>query len=123
MQGFTCGRRLSITNIVSDERFWHCRPNDLGHWELIQWACGNGIRHFDFGSVRYDGQSQYKRKWGCDLESSAYFYLVDDQNKYSVETFDSSSRSMGMAGRLWNTLIPRFGGRLLGPALRKQLMR
>lgn len=121
--GFSCGRRISITNIVSDDRFWNLRPNDLIHWEYIKWACENGMQHFDFGSVRYGGQSQYKKKWGCELESSGYFFLANSPKDAQFETFDSSSRSIGTAGRLWNTLMPQSGARLLGPILRKHLMR
>lgn len=120
--GFRCGRRVSIVNIVSDERAWHMRPNDLVHWEFIKWAVERGCLHFDFGSVRYQGQSQFKEKWGCDMQDSGYYFLAADAASVH-RSFDSSSRTMALAGRVWQRFVPPTLARIMGPLLRRHLVR
>ncbi len=121
--GFTCGRRVSIVNIVSDERFWEFRPNDLVHWEFIRWARANGYRHFDFGSVRYSGQEQFKSKWGCEMTESGYRLLPAAGRAAPSATFDSSGGTMQLASRLWARWVPEWVARRLGPSIRRSLMR
>ncbi len=120
--GFSCGRRVSIINIVSDERYWDLRPNDLVHWEYIKWACENGYRYFDFGSVRYDGQAQFKEKWGCLLRDSGYYFLTTKSGA-KFESFDSSSGAMTLASKVWAKYVPRPVAKAIGPVLRKHLLR
>jgi CelD/BcsL family acetyltransferase involved in cellulose biosynthesis len=120
--GFACGRRISITNIVSDERHWELRPNDLVHWEFIRWAVENGYEQFDFGSVRYEGQAQYKSKWGCELQDSGYYYLSADAGS-NQPAFDSSSGAMTFAGKFWAAAMPGALARAIGPVVRKHLIR
>jgi len=120
--GFSCGQRVSIINIVSDERYWHLRPNDLVHWEYIKWARESGFRYFDFGSVRYDGQAQFKEKWGCVLRDSGYYFLATKSDA-RFENFDSSSRTMAFASKVWANFMPQPVARAVGPTLRKHLLR
>jgi lipid II:glycine glycyltransferase (peptidoglycan interpeptide bridge formation enzyme) len=120
--GFACGRRVSIVNIVSDERFWELRPNDLVHWEFVKWARTAGHRHFDFGSVRYAGQEQFKSKWGCEMVSSGYYLVAAAGRDAPPATFDSSGGTMTLASRLW-TRVPAWAARWLGPPIRRNLMR
>jgi serine/alanine adding enzyme len=120
--GFTCGARVNIINIVSDSRSWNVRPNDLIHWEYIQWAYQQGCRYFDFGSVRYEGQLHYKKKWGCIISDHAY-YFVNAKEAAPVATFNSSSSTMKTFSELWSKYMPRPGELLLGPFLRKNLIR
>ena len=121
--GFACGQRVSITNIVSDERYWDLRPNDLVHWEFVKWASAEGYRYFDFGSVRYGGQRQFKSKWGCVLADSGYYFLAPHGAGAAQETFDSSSGTMQAASKLWARLMPPEMAQRLGPVLRRNLMR
>jgi CelD/BcsL family acetyltransferase involved in cellulose biosynthesis len=121
--GFTCGHRVNIVNTVSDERYWHLRPNDLVHWEFIKWAHGAGYTCFDFGSVRYEGQSRYKKKWGCTFDGHAYYFLAARNNGVRLRTFDSSSGTMKGFARLWSAHVPAPVAQRLGPCLRKHLVR
>lgn len=120
--GFTCGRRVSIINIVSDERYWEERPNDLIHWEYIKWAQQAGISWFDFGSVRYEGQLRYKQKWGCRIEPHAY-YILSREPQQKAAGFDSSSSTMKKMSDFWSRHVPKAVGKAIGPLLRKQLVR
>jgi len=120
--GFSCGRRVNVINIVSDERYWEERPNDLVHWEYIKWAHNQGFEYFDFGSVRYEGQRRYKQKWGCQIEPHAYYFLSGSERK-EVSTFNSSSSGMKKSSDLWARYVPGSVAKAVGPFLRKQLVR
>ena len=120
--GFTCGRRVSLVNIVSDERYWEDRPNDLIHWEYLKWAHQAGMSWFDFGSVRYEGQLRYKQKWGCRIEPHAY-YILSREPQQKTAGFDSSSSSMKKMSDLWAKRVPKAVGKIIGPLLRKHLVR
>jgi len=120
--GFSCGSRVSIINTISDPRGWHLRPNDLLHWEFIKWAAVSGYDTFDFGSVRYQGQLDFKRKWGCELLEHKYYSIKADQSARSV-TLDSSSDNMHTMSNLWSRYVPISFGKYLGPIIRKQLVR
>jgi serine/alanine adding enzyme len=120
--GFTCGRRVSIINIVSDERYWEERPNDLIHWEYIKWAQQAGFSWFDFGSVRYEGQLRYKQKWGCRIEPHAYYVLPREPHAKAAG-FDSSSPTMKKMSDFWSHHVPKAIGKAIGPFVRKHLVR
>jgi CelD/BcsL family acetyltransferase involved in cellulose biosynthesis len=120
--GFTCGGRVSIINIVSDERYWEERPNDLIHWEYIKWAKEAGFSCFDFGSVRYEGQLRYKQKWGCRIEPHAYYVLPREPHAKAAG-FNSSSPAMKKMSDLWSHHVPKAVGKAIGPFMRKHLVR
>ena len=101
---------------------WELRPNDLIHWEYIQWAHRQGFQRFDFGSIRYEGQLHYKKKWGCTIADHAYYYVRVD-HAAGAETFDSSSPRMKRMSELWAKHMPPAAARMLGPAIRKNLIR
>lgn len=120
--GFSTGTRVSVINTVSDPAHWNLRPNDLLHWEFVKWAAANGHSYFDFGNVRYDGQMGFKAKWGCQLAEHK-FYLMQVAGKSEPSTLDSSSDSMQRMASLWSRYVPLSAGRLIGPHIRKQLVR
>jgi CelD/BcsL family acetyltransferase involved in cellulose biosynthesis len=123
--GFECGKRISIINIVSDHRFWEVRPNDLIHWEYVKWAHSAGYEYFDFGSIRYEGQLQYKKKWGCTIVDHGYYHLARGKaaRSESAETFNSSSGMMQKFSKMWADYVPQSVCRTIGPILRKNLVR
>lgn len=121
--GFSCGSRVSIINTVSDPSEWHLRPNDLLHWQFVKWAAETNRKCFDFGSVRYEGQMIFKKKWGCELLEHKYYFVVGDDVKTRPRTLDSSSDSMHTMATLWSRYVPLSVGRILGPMVRKQLVR
>ncbi len=122
--GFSCGKRVSIINIVSNETFWEVRPNDLIHWEYIKWAHSAGFQYFDFGSIRYEGQLRYKKKWGCTITDHGYYHLGGESSAAAPShSFDSSSGTMKRFSDIWAKYVPEGVGRVLGPLLRKNLVR
>lgn len=121
--GFTCGSRVNIVNTVSEPEAWKYSPNDLIHWEFIRWACENGFRYFDFGSVRYDGQRTFKKKWGTIFEDYAYYVICRDAVQEANATFSSSSASMTRLSKIWSAYVPDAIARAAGPFARKHLIR
>jgi CelD/BcsL family acetyltransferase involved in cellulose biosynthesis len=121
--GFTCGRRVSIVNIVSDPVHWGLRPNDLLHWEFIESAAREGYGYFDFGSVRYEGQERFKKKWGCELKEYAYYFMSGRDAATQAQTFDSSSPLMTRFSKLWADHVPDAVAAYCGPIIRRHLMR
>jgi hypothetical protein len=123
--GFVVGKAAHIINIVSDDKYWSKRPNDLCHWSFIKWGCENNYQFFDMGSVRYEGQRRYKEKWGAELQEYAHHVFAPNLNEKEMKskTFDSSSRSMTFFSSAWRKLVPLTVSKSLGPMVRKQLAR
>ncbi|HEX3969711.1 MAG TPA: GNAT family N-acetyltransferase [Stellaceae bacterium] len=121
--GFTCGRRVNIISIVSNEAVWKFSPNDAVHWAFIKWAAESGFRFFDFGSVRYEGQRTYKKKWGTAFEDHAHYFLPADLETVNRSTFNSSSPRMSQLATLWSNHMPDRLAQLAGPVIRKHLVR
>ncbi len=121
--GTITGQRIQIWVTASDSRWWSMRPNDLAHWELINWAYANGLRFFDFGAARYSGQIQFKKKWGVSLHEYSY-YLIGTPNSASalkIHTVQSSSKLMAAMAYLWRSFVPLSLTPVLGPPIRKYL--
>ena len=121
--GVVTGHRLQIYITASAPQFWSSRPNDLAHWELISWAAQNGLRLFDFGSARYAGQIQFKKKWGVALYDYSY-YLVGAPGSPAttrIQSVETDSRLMQGMAKIWSVAVPLRLTSWLGPPIRKQL--
>lgn len=121
--GFSCSTRVNIINTVSDPEHWHLRPNDLVHWEFIKWAAETNHKYFDFGSIRYQGQMEFKKKWGCQMAEHKHYFFVPREATKSARTVDSSSKLMTGMAALWSHYMPIALARVFGPMIRKHLAR
>ena len=121
--GAISGQRLQIFITGSVSHSWADRPNDLAHWELISWAAKNGLHTFDFGSARYAGQVQFKRKWGVELRPYAYFVIgkPGSREMQTVSTMQTSSRAVTTVSKLWERFMPLGVARVVGPHIRRYL--
>lgn len=121
--GATTGRRVQIFVIASDPQAWSARPSDLAHWEFIESACRQGMQVFDFGSARYGGQIQFKKKWGVSLYDYGYYLIAPPElrARLKIQSVQSSSRSMSAMSRLWRSVMPLAATRVFGPPIRKLL--
>ncbi len=121
--GATTGRRVHIFIIASDPAAWAMRPSDLAHWELINWACQEGFKVFDFGSARYAGQIQFKKKWGVSLYDYSFYLIAPPEARpgLKIETVRTSSESMAAMATLWRWMMPLHLTRVIGPPIRKFL--
>ncbi len=120
--GIRCGPRVQVIATASRPEDWQDRPNDLAHWAYIQLACEAGVRWFDFGSVRYAGQRHYKEKWAVTFQPAAH-WILDLRKGRLPKTFNSSSRAMDSASRVWRTMVPNAAARWMGPMIRRALLR
>ena len=62
------GKRLFYAFAACPAEHFSLRPNDLLHWEGMQWAAQNGFREYDLGEVS-DGHvnlARFKSKWGAE---------------------------------------------------------
>lgn len=116
--GWTVGKSVQITEIVSDERYFSLRANDLLHYEFIRWAVANGFASFDFGPVRYPGQRQYKKKWGIEVNDYCYYYFPSPPRRRPLS---DQSRAARLAASLWQRLMPTRLAARIGKYLRKEL--
>ena len=110
------GQRVVITQTISAADDWSLRPNDLTHWAFVAWACRHGLRWFDFGSARYEGQRRFKEKWGCS-------FGVLEQVTWpprAAASLAPEGRAADLARQLWRRLPLAWTARL-GPPLRAWL--
>ncbi len=121
--GVMSGNRVQIWITASDGNYWSVRPNDLAHWDLIRWATLQKLRVFDFGSARYAGQIQFKKKWGVGFkEYACYLIERNGAREHSViPSVDSSARWMTTLSRIWRASVPLRLTPLLGAPIRKYL--
>ena len=121
--GVVTGKRIQVYITASDPEARSLRPNDLAHWELMNWAFGAGIANFDFGSARYPGQIHFKQKWGARFQDYSY-YLIGPPNSdltSRIHSVDSSSKLMAFTASLWRHVVPLRMTTLLGRPIRKFL--
>lgn len=120
--GFVIGHRIYIANIVSPQKYWNLRPNDLVHWAFIKWGAENDYHYFDFGSARYEGQIYYKKKWGCDFYDYEIHYLGVSQNFRKPKVRTPEDFKYKLLAWVWKQLIPLSITPYLGGFIRKHLV-
>lgn len=118
--GVVTGQRIHTLVTASDCSAWSMRPNDLAHWELIDWAVVAGLRVFDFGSVRYPGQYQFKSKWGASMQVYNC-YCISPYSAYPIQTINSSGRFAVLMSSVWKVVVPITLTAVLGPPIRRYL--
>ena len=121
--GLISGERLQIYIIASAPEFWKQRPNDLAHWELITWAVENRIRVFDWGSARYPGQIQFKKKWGGSFHEYSYYLIAPPGSPAAqqIQTVETGSKLMETAAEVWKRVMPLGLSPVIGKPIRKYL--
>jgi serine/alanine adding enzyme len=101
------------------KEYFSLRPNMLLYWEILQTACREGFRHFDFGrSSRHSGTYWFKRQWGAH-EEPLFWYTIPVTPRRSLPT-PSASRGAVVLAKAWQRL-PLAVTRRLGPRIRKYL--
>lgn len=120
--GVVSSKRIHVFAIASAPERWKDRPNDLAHWELMRWAISSGLEVFDFGSARYPGQVQFKKKWGTEFHEYSYYLVGPPESvaKMKIETVKTSG-NMGRIADLWQKVMPLGLTSLFGPSIRKFL--
>ncbi|HEX7287827.1 MAG TPA: FemAB family XrtA/PEP-CTERM system-associated protein [Candidatus Angelobacter sp.] len=77
--------------------------NNLMYWELMQWACRQGYRRFDFGrSKKGTGAYAFKSQWNMKVSPLPYQVLL--VQKKTVPDFSPVNPLFEKATRVWNRL-------------------
>ena len=94
-------------------------PNMLLYWAMLEYACRQGYRTFDFGRSTVDeGTYRFKEQWGAK-PAPLYWYKFSRDNRSSNE-MTSASRWMNRAMECWKRL-PVPVTRVLGPKIRQYI--
>lgn len=118
--GFYVGNRVYIAYNPSMESSHQFRPNDLLHYNLIKWACENEFSYFDFGAAQYEGQIQYKIKWGADMVSAVPALNLGGERAFMIQ---ASSWRVKIISDLWRLFMPLWLANRLGPIIRRKIGR
>jgi len=94
-------------------------PNMLLYWSMLEYACDNGFKYFDFGRSSIDeGTYKFKRQWGARPEP-LYWYDIALDGK-PITTAISEQSSFELAAQVWKKL-PVTVTRVIGPMIRKYI--
>lgn len=95
------------------------KANDFMYWELMQTACQNGVRVFDYGrSKQGTGSYSFKKNWGFEPEPLHYeYFLVKAREVPEVNPLNPKYR---IFISIWKRM-PFTLTKLIGPILARSL--
>ena len=103
----------------SDRKYASMSPNMLLYLRMLEFACDNGYKVFDFGrSTTGEGTYRFKEQWGA-VAAPLHWYLISLDGK-SLDANASGMERYEVAGRLWSKL-PLVVTKLIGPRIRKHI--
>jgi hypothetical protein len=103
----------------SDRRYSAISPNMLLYLRMLEFACDEGYRTFDFGrSTPGEGTYRFKEQWGA-VPAPLHWYLLSFLGG-SGGTEESPAERFKLAARCWRKL-PVAVTRVLGPRIRKHI--
>jgi len=105
--GWKKGNEMIVGYTPSNHQFWWTKINNLLYWEFIKQAVKEKCSYVDFGPVRYEGQMQYKKKWGCEIYEDNEKRINPDRWFYRILRF------------FWKTFVPLKLTPYLGKLLRE----
>lgn len=120
-----CSMTLGFRDVLSNpwasflRRYSQLSPNMLLYWAMLEYACQNGFRTFDFGrSTVNEGTYRFKLQWGARPEL-LYWYRFTRKDR-PVSNMVSDKGRMSLAVELWKRL-PVSLTRVLGPLIRRYI--
>lgn len=117
----TIGFRDTLSNPWASflRRYSHLGPNMLLYWSMLEFACQNGYRCFDFGRSTFgEGTYKFKEQWGAKPEP-LYWYRFSKTNDQSWDSH-SDKNKMSKAIEYWKKLpVPLT--KFIGPRIRKYI--
>jgi len=100
-------------------KFSQLSPNMLLYWTMLEYACDNGYKYFDFGrSTPEEGTYRFKQQWGAKPEP--LFWEFISLNGRPVDQDVSEKSKFNIAIQCWQMLPVSVTG-LLGPMIRKNI--
>jgi len=119
--GFLYGFRniLEIPWAASDRRYNYLAPNMLLYSSVLEYACRQGFRVFDFGRSTPDsGTYRFKEQWGAKPVALYWHYWMASEG--ALPEISPRNPKYELAIKLWRRL-PVSATRLIGPFLAKSL--
>lgn len=94
-------------------------PNMLLYWAMLEYACDNGYRYFDFGrSTPDEGTYKFKKQWGAKPHPLHWYCFSFNGEPVSEEASEKSK--FDTAIQYWQKL-PVSITALIGPMIRKHI--
>jgi serine/alanine adding enzyme len=101
--------------------FSRLNPNMLLYWGMLEYACDNGFRIFDFGrSTPGEGTYRFKEQWGAKPVTSPWQLIAFNGRAPEGHGGISESKAFRFAGEVWQRL-PVGLTRVVGPHIRKYI--
>ncbi len=119
--GFLYGFRtsLEIPWAASDKRFSRLAPNMLLYGSVLELACKEGFREFDFGRSTPDtGTYRFKEQWGAQPHQLHWHYWVESGGE--LPQLNPQNPRYNLAIKAWQRL-PLVVTNWLGPHIVKYL--
>ncbi len=103
----------------SDRRYARMSPNMLLYFRMLEFACDNGYKSFDFGrSTKGEGTYKFKEQWGAE-SAPLHWYLMSLGGTLPAPDSVGKER-FELAARCWKRL-PLALTRVIGPRIRKHI--
>jgi len=94
-------------------------PNMLLYLRMLEYACDNGYRVFDFGrSTRGEGTFKFKEQWGA-VPAPLHWYLMSPDGK-PIDAEKPATQGFERAAHYWKKL-PLVVTKIIGPRIRKHI--
>jgi len=94
-------------------------PNMLLYLRMLEFACDNGYRVFNFGrSTRGEGTYRFKEQWGAEPVPLYWYYISLDGKPPNPES--AQKKRFEIAAHFWRKL-PVVVTKLVGPRIRKHI--
>jgi FemAB-related protein (PEP-CTERM system-associated) len=119
--GFLYGLRsvIEIPWAASDKRYNRFAPNMLLYGSVLEYACQQGFRTFDFGRSNPDsGTYKFKEQWGAQPHALVWHYWL--RQGASVPQLNPQNPKYRLAIKAWQHL-PLPVANYLGPQIVKYL--
>lgn len=100
-------------------RYGRLSPNMLLYWTMLEFACNQGYRKFDFGrSTTGEGTYKFKEQWGA-VPTPFHWHTLYRDGERSPE-IESEQPRFPKAVQFWQRL-PVWVTRIIGPPIRKHI--
>ena len=103
----------------SIRKFSGLSPNMLLYWTMLEYACDNGYKYFDFGrSTPGEGTYKFKAQWGAKPQQLYWHNISLNGQKPDAGSIEKSKYDKAI--QYWQKL-PVPVTKLIGPILRKHI--
>lgn len=119
--GLTLGFRDTLSNpwASSLRKYSQIAPNMLLYWAMLEYACQQGYKRFDFGrSTVGEGTYRFKEQWGARPERLFWYRLVHESHARASLPIEGDN--MRRAQRYWKRL-PVSVTKVLGSRIRRYI--